>query len=57
MQITTARYAKEWQLMRNTFPEFRAFARSATDLERAFHRRLRSIVENKRHPVSGRNGD
>jgi len=27
MQITTARYAKEWQLMRNTFPEFRAFAR------------------------------
>ncbi len=27
MQITTARYAMEWQLMRNTFPEFRAFTR------------------------------
>src|SRR5207245_5930090 len=27
MQISTSRYAMEWQLMRNTFPEFRAFAR------------------------------
>jgi ubiquitin-protein ligase len=27
MQLDTVRYAMEWQLMRNTFPEFRAFAR------------------------------
>ena len=27
MQIDRLRYAMEWQLMRNTFPEFRAFAR------------------------------
>jgi len=27
MQIDRLRYAKEWELMRNAFPEFRAFAR------------------------------
>jgi ubiquitin-protein ligase len=27
MQINKVRYAMEWQLMRNTFPEFRAFSR------------------------------
>lgn len=27
MQINKLRYVSEWQLMRNAFPEFRAFAR------------------------------
>ncbi len=27
MQIDKLRYAKEWELMKNAFPEFRAFAR------------------------------
>src|SRR5436305_12530589 len=37
--------------------ELRVFPRGATDLQRAFHRRFRSIVENQRHPISGRHCD
>src|SRR5439155_24744135 len=37
--------------------EFRVFARSVTDLQRALHRRLRSVVENKRHAVTSRHGN
>src|SRR5438477_9737413 len=37
--------------------ELRVFPRATTDLQRAFHRRFRSVVENQRHAVSGRHGD
>src|SRR6266536_1444322 len=37
--------------------QLRMFACSAADLERAFHWRFRSVVENQRHAVTGRNGD
>src|SRR5437667_11226236 len=37
--------------------ELRVFPRGTTDLQRAFHWRFRSIVENQRHPISSRHGD
>src|SRR5205823_3234502 len=40
-------------------PEFelRVFPRGTTDLQRTFHRRFWSIVEDQRHPISGRHRD
>src|SRR6266446_10788141 len=32
--------------------ELRVFPRGTTDLQRAFHRRFRSVVEDQRHPIS-----
>src|SRR5207248_324143 len=37
--------------------ELRVFPRGTTDLQRAFHRRFRSVVENQRHAVSSRYRD
>src|SRR5207237_7102601 len=37
--------------------EFGVFPRRPTNLQSAFHRGLRSIVENERHAISGRHGD
>src|SRR5438477_6619807 len=31
--------------------ELRVFPRGTTDLQRAFNRRFRSVVENQRHPI------
>src|SRR5439155_18400021 len=37
--------------------ELPVFPRGTTDLQRAFHRRFRTVVEDQRHPISRRHGD
>ena len=55
---THVNHTTDWPAM-NSYPQFqfRVFACSAADLQRTFHRRFRSIVENQRHPVTCRNSD